>query len=324
MYRRMRMGQEVLLQMTDICKEFPGVKALDHVSLTVKKGTVHALMGENGSLVIIGGGVIGMEFASFFNSLGVEVHVVEMLDKILGPMDRELSEMLQAEYAKRGIKFYLSHKVTGVHGTEVFVEKDGETFTLHGDKVLLSVGRRPVTKGFGLEILAPETFRNGVKVNEYMQTSLPNVYACGDITAFSLLAHTAVSEAEVAVDHLLGKSRPMSYKAIPGVVYTNPEIAGVGKTEEELQAEGISYTVKKIPMAFSGRFVAENEMGNGVCKLILSEDETLIGAHMLGNPASELIVIAGIAIEKGMKSDELKSFVFPHPTVGEIIKEALY
>ena len=124
--------------------------------------------------------------------------------------------------------------------------------------------------------------------------------------------------------HLLGKSRPMSYKAIPGVVYTNPEIAGVGKTEEELQAEGISYTVKKIPMAFSGRFVAENEMGNGVCKLILSEDETLIGAHMLGNPASELIVIAGIAIEKGMKSDELKSFVFPHPTVGEIIKEALY
>lgn len=252
------------------------------------------------SLVIIGGGVIGMEFASFFNSLGVEVHVVEMLDKILGPMDRELSEMLQAEYAKRGIKFYLSHKVTGVHGTEVFVEKDGETFTLHGDKVLLSVGRRPVTKGFGLEILAPETFRNGVKVNEYMQTSLPNVYACGDITAFSLLAHTAVSEAEVAVDHLLGKSRPMSYKAIPGVVYTNPEIAGVGKTEEELQAEGISYTVKKIPMAFSGRFVAENEMGNGVCKLILSEDETLIGAHMLGNPASELIVIAGIAIEKGL------------------------
>ena len=175
-----------------------------------------------------------------------------------------------------------------------------------------------------METLAPETFRNGVKVNEYMQTSLPNVYACGDITAFSLLAHTAVSEAEVAVDHLLGKLRPMSYKAIPAVVYTNPEIAGVGKTEEELQAEGISYTVKKIPMAFSGRFVAENEMGNGVCKLILSEDETLIGAHMLGNPASELIVIAGIAIEKGMKSDELKSFVFPHPTVGEIIKEALY
>lgn len=275
------------------------------------------------SLIIIGGGVIGMEFASFFNSMGTEVQVVEMLDKILGPMDKELSDMLQAEYAKRGVKFYLGHKVTGIHGQEVTVEKDGESFTLHGEKVLLSVGRRPVTKGFGLETLALEPYRNGIKVNEYMQTSLSNVYACGDITAFSLLAHTAVSEAEVAIDHILGKARAMSYKAIPGVVYTNPEIAGVGKTEEELQASGTPYQVKKIPMAFSGRFVAENEMGNGVCKLILAEDGTLIGAHLLGNPASELIVIAGMAIEKGMKAEEIKSFVFPHPTVGEIIKEAL-
>lgn len=275
------------------------------------------------SLIIIGGGVIGMEFASFFNSMGTEVQVVEMLDKILGPMDKELSDMLQAEYAKRGVKFYLGHKVTGIHGQEVTVEKDGESFTLYGEKVLLSVGRRPVTKGFGLETLALEPYRNGIKVNEYMQTSLPNVYACGDITAFSLLAHTAVSEAEVAIDHILGKARAMSYKAIPGVVYTNPEIAGVGKTEEELQASGTPYQVKKIPMAFSGRFVAENEMGNGVCKLILAEDGTLIGAHLLGNPASELIVIAGMAIEKGMKAEEIKSFVFPHPTVGEIIKEAL-
>ncbi len=275
------------------------------------------------SLIIIGGGVIGMEFASFFNSMGTEVQVVEMLDEILGPMDKELSDMLQAEYAKRGVKFYLGHKVTGIHGQEVTVEKDGESFTLHGEKVLLSVGRRPVTKGFGLETLALEPYRNGIKVNEYMQTSLPNVYACGDITAFSLLAHTAVSEAEVAIDHILGKARAMSYKAIPGVVYTNPEIAGVGKTEEELQASGTPYQVKKIPMAFSGRFVAENEMGNGVCKLILAEDGTLIGAHLLGNPASELIVIAGMAIEKGMKAEEIKSFVFPHPTVGEIIKEAL-
>lgn len=275
------------------------------------------------SLIIIGGGVIGMEFASFFNSMGTEVQVVEMLDKILGPMDKELSDMLQAEYAKRGVKFYLGHKVTGIHGQEVTLEKDGESFTLHGEKVLLSVGRRPVTKGFGLETLALEPYRNGIKVNEYMQTSLPNVYACGDITAFSLLAHTAVSEAEVAIDHILGKARAMSYKAIPGVVYTNPEIAGVGKTEEELQTSGTPYQVKKIPMAFSGRFVAENEMGNGVCKLILAEDGTLIGAHLLGNPASELIVIAGIAIEKGMKAEELTSFVFPHPTVGEILKEAL-
>lgn len=277
------------------------------------------------SLVIIGGGVIGMEFASFFNSMGTEVHVVEMLDKILGPMDRELSEMLQAEYAKRGVKFYLSHKVIAVHDGEVTVEKDGQSFTISGEKVLLSVGRRPVTKGFGLETLSLEPFKNGIKVNQFMQTSLPNVYACGDITAFSLLAHTAVSEAETAIKHILGKvGEGMNYDAIPGVVYTNPEIAGIGKTEEELQNANIPYTLKKIPMAFSGRFVAENEMGNGICKLILSENQTVIGAHILGNPASELIVIAGIAIERKMKAEELEAIVFPHPTVGEIIKEALH
>lgn len=273
------------------------------------------------SLVIIGGGVIGMEFASFFNSFGVQVQVVEMMDKILGPMDKELSAQLQAEYAKKGVKFYLNTKVTAVHGTEVTIENADGTATLQGEKILLSVGRRPVTKGFGLETLALEPYRNGVKVNEYMQTSRPNVYACGDITAFSLLAHTAESEAEVAIDHILGKSRPMSYRAIPGVVYTNPEFAGVGKTEEELQAAGIPYKVKKVPMAFAGRFVAENEMGNGFCKWITAEDGTLLGAHLLGNPASELIVIAGIAIEQGMKGEQLREYVFPHPTVGEILKE---
>ena len=276
------------------------------------------------SLVIIGGGVIGMEFASFFNSLGVEVHVVEMLNKILGPMDKELSEMLQAEYAKRGVKFYLGHKVTAVHGKEVTLEKGGKSITLTGDKVLLSVGRRPVTKGFGLENLGVEPFRNGVKVNEYMQTSLPNVYACGDVTGFSLLAHTAVSEAEVAISHILGEPRAMSYKAIPSVVYTNPSIAGVGSTEEELRASGIEfYQVKNIPMAYSGRFVAENEMANGVCKVITDVKGNVLGVHILGNPASELIVTAGVAIEHGMKARDLARCVFPHPTVGEILKDAM-
>lgn len=277
------------------------------------------------SIVIIGGGVIGMEFASFFNSLDTEVHVVEMLDKILGPMDREQSEMLQAEYTKRGVKFYIGYKVVAVNGSEVTIEKESETLKLNGEKVLLSVGRRPVIKGFGLEVLDLKLFRGGVEVNSYMQTSVPNVYACGDITGYSLLAHTAVSEAEVAVSHIAGKDGiGMSYKAIPAVVYTNPEIAGVGKTEEELRAEGIPYTLKKLPMAFAGRFVAENEMANGQCKILLDENEVVIGVHLIGNPASELIVMAGIAVEKGMTADELRSFVFPHPTVGEIIKEVLY
>lgn len=277
------------------------------------------------SLIVIGGGVIGMEFASFFNSLGVDVQVVEMTDEILGGMDKELSALLREEYAKKGIRFYTGCKVVSVNGTEVTVEKGGERMVLAGEKILLSVGRRPVTKGFGLETLDLTPFRNGIAVNGFMQTSAPNVYACGDITAFSLLAHTAESEAKVAVNHILGSTaNEMSYAAIPAVVYTNPEIAGVGKTEEQLQEAGIPYRVKKIPMSFSGRFVAENEMGNGVCKLLFTGDDRIVGAHLLGNPASELIVIAGMAIEKQMTAGELKTFVFPHPTVGEIIKEALY
>ena len=301
----------------------PPIKGLSDVDYWTSREALDSTVLPS-SLAIIGGGVIGMEFASFFNSMGVRVKVIEMMPEILGAMDKETSAMLRADYTKKGVNFYLNTKVTEVSDKGVTVEKDGKSSFIDADRILVSVGRKAYISLVGVDKLNFELHRNGVVVDEHMLTSHPRVYACGDITAFSLLAHTAVSEAEVAVDHLLGKLRPMSYKAIPAVVYTNPEIAGVGKTEEELQAEGISYTVKKIPMAFSGRFVAENEMGNGVCKLILSEDETLIGAHMLGNPASELIVIAGIAIEKGMKSDELKSFVFPHPTVGEIIKEALY
>lgn len=282
------------------------------------------------SLAIIGGGVIGMEFASFFNSLGVEVTVIEMMDEILGGMDKELSGLLRAEYAKRGIRFMLSTKVVSLDNTEdgqvqVHYElSDGTGGAVAAEKLLMSVGRRPVMQGFGLENLhLDKNERGNVVVNAQMQTSEPTVYACGDLTGFSLLAHTAVREAEVAVHHITGQADAMSYRAIPGVVYTNPEIAGVGETEESLQKKGIAYRVSKLPMAFSGRFVAENEGVNGVCKLLLGEDDTVLGAHVLGNPASEIIVAAGMAIELKLKAADWKKIVFPHPTVGEIFKEAL-
>lgn len=281
------------------------------------------------SLVVVGGGVIGMEFASFFNSLGVEVTVVEMMDEILGGMDKELSALLRADYAKRGIRFLLSTKVVGLAQTEegavVSYENADGAGSVTAEKLLMSVGRRPVTQGFGLENLGlARTERGSILVNEQMQSSVPNVYVCGDLTGFSLLAHTAVREAEVAVETILGKKDAMSYRAIPGVVYTNPEIAGVGQTEESLQAKGIAYRTVKLPMAYSGRFVAENEGVNGVCKVLLSEaDETILGAHILGNPASEIITLAGMAIEMKMTAEAWKKFVFPHPTVAEIFREAL-
>ena len=276
-----------------------------------------------GSLVIIGGGVIGIEFASFFNTLGTKVTVVEMLDEILPGMDRELSALLRTDLNKRGIDFRLKSRVTRICTGKVFVENEEGEQNIEAERILLSVGRVPSLSRLGLENLNLEKYGRGLKVNPFMQTSQSNIYACGDITGFSLLAHTAVREAEVAVEHILGKTEEMSYKAIPAVVYTNPEIAGVGKTEEILNAENIPYKVKQLPMTYSGRFVAENEQGSGICKIIEAEDGTILGVHILGNPASELIAIAGIAIEKGMKSEELKAVVFPHPTVAEIIKEAL-
>lgn len=276
------------------------------------------------SLAIIGGGVIGIEFASFFNSMGVKVHVIEMMPEILGAMDKETSAMLRADYAKRGVKFLLGTKVVGVSDTGVQVEKDGKTETVEADRVLVSVGRRANIQNIGLDTLNVELLRNGVKVNEYMQTSHPRIYAAGDITGFSLLAHTAIREGEVAISHILGEDDPMSYKAIPGVVYTNPEIAGVGKTEEELKAEGTPHRVLKLPMAYSGRFVAENETGSGLCKIIVDSEERIIGCHLLGNPASELIVLAAVAIDNGSTVEEFRKHVYPHPTVAEIIHETLF
>lgn len=273
------------------------------------------------SIAIIGGGVIGMEFAAFYNRVGVEVHVIEMLPEILGGMDSEMGALLRAEYTKLGVKFYLQHKVTFVAPDGVTVEFEDNSFVIPTERILLSVGRRPVTEK--LSPLGLEMEGRGVKVDATMRTSLPGVYAAGDVTGYSLLAHTAVREAEVAVDNMLGKNAQMSYRAIPGIIYTQPEVAGVGITEDQLKKEGISYRKHQLPMAFAGRFVAENEMANGVCKILIGEDDTLLGAHMLGNPASELIVVIAVAIERGIKAHELASVVFPHPTVGEIIKETI-
>ena len=291
-----------------------------------------ALEAQPERLVVIGGGVIGMEFASFFNSIGTQVTVIEMLPKILGPLDDEISAMLQAQYAKKGVEFHLSCKVVAVEGNEVVYEDpEGNICRAAGDKILVSVGRRASFAGIGLENIGVELALNpagrpyGIKVDEKMRTNVPGVYAAGDVTGFSMLAHTATREGEVAVNTILGKEDTMSYKAIPGVVYTNPEVAGVGVTEAEAAAKGLEVEVLKLPMAFSGRFVAENERGEGLCKVIVDKtSHKVLGVHMLGNPCSEIIQSACIAIEEGLTVEQLKEVVFPHPTVSEILKETVF
>ena len=284
------------------------------------------------SLVVIGGGVIGMEFASFFNSIGTKVTVVEMLPKILGPLDDEISAMLQAQYEKKGVEFHLSCKVVAVEGNEVVYEDpEGNTCRAQGDKILVSVGRRANFQDIGLESIGIELALNpagrpyGIKVDDHMRTNVPGVYAAGDVTGFSMLAHTASREGEVAVNNILGKEDRMRYDAIPGVVYTNPEVAGTGLTEAEAAKKGLDYFALKLPMAFSGRFVAENERGEGLCKVIAdAQSHRVLGVHMLGNPCSEIIQGACIAIEQKMTVEQLKEVVFPHPTVSEIFKETLF
>ena len=302
----------------------PGLKEAGDIILTNRE--ILALKEQPESLVIIGGGVIGMEFASFYNSLGTKVTVVEMLPEILNGLDKELSAMLRGIYAKKGVEFNLSCKVTKIDGNVVtYVDAEGGEHNVSGDKILVSVGRRPVTTGFGLETLGVEMNRGGIKVDNKMRTNVPGVFAAGDVTGFSLLAHTASREGEAVVNNLTGREDSMRYDAIPGVVYTNPEISGVGLTEESAKEKGIAYKVATLPMAYAGRFVAENEGGNGVCKVIVGEKYgQVLGVHMLGNPSSEMIYGACMAIEAEMTIKELEEVVFPHPTVSEIFKETIF
>ncbi len=302
----------------------PGVQEAGNIIVTNRE--ILSLKEQPKSLVVIGGGVIGMEFASFYNSLGTEVTVVEMLPEILGGLDTEISKMLRDMYTKKGIQFNLSCKVTEIKGNEViYVDSNGAQASAKGDKILMSVGRRAVTKGFGLENLGVELDRNAIKVDNKMRTNIPNVFAAGDVTGFSMLAHTASREGEVVVNNLIGRPDIMRYNAIPGVVYTNPEVAGVGLTEEQAKKEGIEYKIAKLPMAYAGRFVAENEGGSGICKVLVgAEHGEVIGVHMLGNPCSEIIYGACMAIEQEMTLKEMEEVVFPHPTVSEIFKETIF
>jgi len=277
------------------------------------------------SLVVIGGGVIGCEFANFFSTMGCKVTVIEMMDEILPGMDREQSVLLRKEMELTGVDFNLGCRVTSLKGKKVFFEKDGKEQSVEAAEVLISVGRKPVTSGAGLENIGVELFRGGIKIDEHCRTNIPNVYAAGDVTGFSLLAHTASREGEVAVNNIAGKKDVMRYRAIPAVVYTNPEVAGVGLTEEMAGQKNIEYEVRSLPMTYAGRFMIENESFSGMCKILVGKKYgEVLGVHMIGNPASEMIFGAAMAIESEMTLDEMKELIFPHPTISEIIKENVF
>ena len=220
--------------------------------------------------------------------------------------------------------FLLNAKVTEIREGSVIYEQGGKTCTLPADKVLLSIGRKPNTAGIGLENVGVLTERGAIVTDERMQTNVPGIYAVGDANGKAMLAHTAYREAEVAVNNILGKRDRMRYQAIPSVLYTVPELSSVGETEESAKAKGYDVKVVKLPMSYSGRYVAENQGGYGICMLVFDKrTKTLLGAQALANYSSEFIIAAGICMELELTVADMKEIVFPHPTVAEILREAI-
>lgn len=277
------------------------------------------------SLIVIGGGVIGLEMACYFATVGVKVTVIEMLDRIAGNTDLDISRTLMKTYQKEGMDFYLSSRVTSVGENSVTFEQEGKEQTVVADAVLLSAGRRPRIDDIGLETIGVYTERGAIVTDEYMRTNVAGVYAVGDVNGKSLLAHTAYREADVAVNHILGKKGRMRYDAVPSVIYTNPEVASVGETEESAKEKGMDVRSVRLPLAYSGRYVAEVNNGDGFCKLVLdNKTNKLVGVHMIGSYASEIIYGAALMLETELPAEQLKKLIFPHPTVSEIIREALF
>lgn len=276
-------------------------------------------------LVVIGGGVIGLEMASYFSSVGSKVTVVEMLTKIAGPTENEISSILQKSLEKKGVEFKLGCKVTAVEKDGVVYEKDGKSEKVAADKILCSIGRRAVTQGIGLENIGVNMERGAIVTDDMMRTNVANVYAVGDVNGKIMLAHTAYREAEVAVNNITGKKDRMRYNVIPSVIYTNPEVASVGETAESAKEKGLDVKVVSIPLTFSGRYIAENTDLNGICKLIVNnKTNTLVGAHILGSYAGEFIVSVSSMIDLEVDIENIKKLVFPHPTVCEIVREAIF
>ena len=277
------------------------------------------------TLVVIGGGVIGLEMASYFSSVGSKVVVVEMLDKIAGPTEKEVSAILQKSLERKGVVFNLGCKVTGIEKDGVVFERNGKSEKVKADKILLSIGRRAVTKDIGLENIGVNTERGAIVTDDRMMTNVANVYATGDVNGKIMLAHTAYRESEVAVNNMLGKKDLMRYNVIPSVIYTNPEVGSVGETEESAKAKGIDVKVVSIPMTYSGRYIAENTVLDGICKLVVNKKtNTLIGAHIIGSYAGEFIVAVSAMIDLEVDIENIKKLVFPHPTVCEIVREAIF
>ncbi|NFB33242.1 dihydrolipoyl dehydrogenase [Clostridium botulinum] len=278
------------------------------------------------SMVIIGGGVIGIEFANIFSSLGCKVTVIEMLPYILPPVDKEISEILKEKLKKDGIDIYNNCKVTKIENNNenlnVSFEEDNDKLNIEAQKVLIAVGRRANISNLNLESTGVYIEKGCIWVNDNMETNIKGIYAIGDCTGKNMLAHVASDQGIIAVENIMGKNKKMDYKTVPACVYTKPELASVGLTEEQAKQKGVDYKVGKFPLIYNGKSLIMNDT-EGFIKIITDKKyEEILGVHILGPRATDLITEAALALRLEATLEEIITTVHAHPTIGEAMKEA--
>ncbi len=278
-----------------------------------------------GSVAVIGGGYIGLEFAAYLSAVGSRVAIFEMLPLVAAGCDGDVSLRLLHEARKSGVAVNLSCRVTRIDGRAVcYRDQEGLEGRFEADYILNATGREPVVEDIGLEQAGIDFNAKGIRTSDTGRTNVPGVWACGDVTGRRLLAHAATREGIVAVNNMFGRPDRMRYEAVPAVIFTHPEAASVGHTEEELQARGIAYRKALTPMAMAGRFLIEHEKTSGFVKaLVGAKHGEILGVHAVGDGASEFIMAAALMIETEMRAADVREVVFPHPTISEALKEAI-
>ena len=275
-------------------------------------------------LVIVGGGVVGIEMAEVFHKLGVEIEILEFQPTIGGVIDTDLAVAMRTMLEKRGIKVVTGAIVSKFSHSVVEYVHNGQTCKTAASKVLISTGRKGNIDAISLDKLGIETERGFIQTNDFCATNSPNIYAIGDVNGKSLLAHTAYREAEVAIQAILGNKERMNYNAIPSVIYTSPEMASVGLTAEQAATEGIDVKIIKVPLIYSGRFLIEESNTNSFLKVIIEKRyNKIVGMHLFAPFASEIIFGMTILVEQEMRIKDLKRIVLAHPSIAEILKEVV-
>ena len=275
------------------------------------------------SLCVIGGGVIGLEFASIFRSFGSEVTVLEYCPNILPRFDVDLAKRLKQSLSKRGINIEVQAQVTGIDGNTVTYLKKDKEFTVKADKILMAVGRRPNTEGLNLEAAGIDYTRKGITVNDRFETSVPGIYAVGDVTGGIMLAHAATYQGLHALNVICGQQDSIRFDLIPAAVFTMPEVATVGLTEEQCKEQELQVRCLKSFYRANGKAVSMDET-DGYCKLIVSESGAILGAHLMGAHASDLIHEIAAVMNLNGTLEQLQSVIHAHPTLSEVLQSALH